>query len=321
MKKINLYIKLLVVAAIAMLLIDRITNETFNNDEIIQILPPDGQVVSDKTKFSFAVLGDSAGNDEPLATFIKRIRQNHDFMIHVGDQAKAETIEHYAYLLHKLNDLLEGFPFYCVPGNHDVTKEKDDAMRLRFYSRNFGLPYYWFGYGNTLFIGLDNSNSTMSDKQLKFLEKTLEMQRKQFAHCFIYMHKPPVDPRPGQEYAMRENVDKLEAILRKFPINAIFCGHLHEYFKHSFAGIDFYVTPSSGQEPRGEIKDPGYLVVNVNDDKVDIKLLQGPEEFSRDEFDYVVASKLARIDVYIAIALLILAFILAIIYGKEVKNN
>lgn len=60
-----------------------------------------------------------------------------------------------------------------IPGNHEIA-DRFGSDNKYFYRMVFGPLYYWFSYGNVMFIGLDSSEERYDDAQLEWLEDVLE---------------------------------------------------------------------------------------------------------------------------------------------------
>jgi len=123
------------------------TSETFKND-------PDN--------FQFAIIGDRTGGANVLRTFALAVNQLNllqpEFVINVGD-----LIEGYSDDAAKLNaewseadGLLNNLemPFFRTPGNHDIANE----VAQRVWHERYGATYYYFVYGNVLFLVLDSED-------------------------------------------------------------------------------------------------------------------------------------------------------------------
>lgn len=279
-------------------------------------LPPAGSFIDGPDAFSFALLSDSGFRNEPLNAVIKDIRGKQvKFMFHLGDQARRFSANHFEHLLQEIDRQAGDMPFYSVPGNHDVVDKK--GLILRYYERAFGQPYYWFGYGNTLFIALNTADEGLDAAQQAWLRKVLLRVRPGFKRCFLLMHVPPIDPRPGDSYAMSRDVDALRKIITGAGIDVIFSGHIHEYNASTFAGIPLYIIPPSGQKMRGRTTMYGYLLCTVDKNgKTTVKKVDVTEKMGRDYLAYALSTGLDGItSATIAFALLAGAYILLLAAG------
>jgi len=83
----------------------------------------------------------------------------------------------------------------------------------------------------------------------------------------MYMHVPPVDPRPGESRQIGNGRDELADILRKHDVTAIFASHIHSYLEGNVAGIPLYISGRGG----ASLERPGaaphhYLLCSVATD-------------------------------------------------------
>ena len=253
---------------------------TFYNDKYSNAIhgfnnPGSEFLVPDKTGASILMVSDTGSNDILLRAIIDNAfrSKKYDFVMYLGDLTKNASITGYYWMLDEIKPSLGNVPMYTIPGNHEISRRigmshsffKDKS----FYETVMGARYYWFGYGNTLFVTLDSSDETLDDKQLVWLENTLKKIRPMFRNCIIIGHVPPANSRPDffADHIMTADTNKkFESIIKKYKINAMFFGHVHFYSRGSFAGVDFYTTPSSGQSIR-DLENPQYGYMSVDIDK------------------------------------------------------
>ena len=234
--------------------------------------PPAGQFLNPKTQaFHFNILSDTGSQNRTLERLICEAKTTHPaFMLHLGDLVTYRNIEHMYWMASGMEDKLEGIPMYIVPGNHDVKKKKgiDKSM----YLRVFGPTYYWFGYGNTLFIGLDSSTEEIDDEQWAFFEQVMQHIRPSFKHVILFTHVPPKVPEGQHQHSLKpESAEKMLKILKKYPVDVIFSGHVHYYSEQDLNGIPIYTVPPSGQYFGGPIHKFGYLRVDVDEKGVHVQ--------------------------------------------------
>ena len=224
-----------------------------------------------------------------------------EFVIHLGDllhpvpaiphlyeRAAAQFLEQVAELRHAL---------YLIPGNHDVGDKPIDwgpagVIRDEFLSlwdKHFGANYQVFDHDDCRFILLDaqiiNSGLSAEAEQRAWLEATLaESQSKRL---FVNIHYPPYLTYPDED----EHYDNLGepgrswllALLEAHQVEALFAGHVHNFWYHRHAQTDCYLLPSTafvrqdyaemyrtapGPEMEGGRNDAaklGYFVVHVHE--------------------------------------------------------
>lgn len=230
--------------------------------------PASSFLARDKSEFSIAVAADAGSRNRILEAVIKnavRSDKKYDFMLYLGDMVSSIGGPSMSWMLYEIHPQLRGMPMYTTPGNHDV--ERKGIVDKNVYRSVLGASYYWFGYGNVMFISVDSAGPYIEDEQFVWLENVLKNIRPLFKHCVIYTHKPPRDFRPEllNDHALdAESAARLEKIVRRHRITAMLFGHVHYYHRDTFAGIPVYVAPSSGQRIRSPIKKYGYLGITFN---------------------------------------------------------
>jgi hypothetical protein len=221
-----------------------------------------------------------------------------EFVLHLGDIVHP-TPGHpaYAQAAARYRELAGAFdcPVHLTPGNHDVGDKPGDWLPvasvnddyLAAYRREFGANYHAFDHGDCHFVVMDaqlvNSGLADEEAQRKWLEADLESRRA--ARTFLCMHYPPylLDPAEAGHY---DNLDEpgrswLLALLAEHRVEAVFAGHVHNFWYHRFADTDIYLLPSTAfvrmdysemyrVEPgpeRGRDDAPklGFLVVDVHE--------------------------------------------------------
>jgi 3',5'-cyclic AMP phosphodiesterase CpdA len=184
-------------------------------------------------------------------------------------------------------------PVHLVPGNHDVGDKRVDWMPadqvcesfLKTYRAAFGSDYFAFDEGNLRFVIINSLllNSGLPDevRQRQWLEtQLLQAQNKR---VFLFMHYPPYIYR-ADERGNYDNVDEpgrswLLELMRKPQVEAVFAGHVHNFWydrvgdaelymlpstaflRHDFT--EFYRTAPSVEFGRGDVEKFGYFVVDV----------------------------------------------------------
>ena len=238
-----------------------------NADTSRHFFPPSSEFITTNTSdFSVAIISDTGANDTVLEKIIDDIVTSSpqpNFILHLGDILTHRTNTGLHWILDEIYPKLHGIPLYFIPGNHDV--QRNDMRDILPYKTVMGPSYYWFGYNNVLFIGLDTSFEKIDDKQLKWLNDTLIKIRPLFERCIIFTHVPPIDIKPDliSDHALdAESAKKFESIIRHNKIDAMIFGHVHYYSESKFAGIPVYTIPSSGQTIRGDVDKYGYVTLD-----------------------------------------------------------
>ncbi len=235
--------------------------------------PPAGSFLKpERTEVKFIVLSDTGSQNWTLKRLIAKAKRTEkpDFMLHLGDLIVYRNIEHLYWMMDELDDKLGGIPMYLVPGNHDVKKKKGTDKSI--YQRVLGPTYYWFGYGSTLFIALDSSTEEIDEDQWAFFEQVMKKVRPQFTKVILYTHVPPIVPPEYHRHILKEEaISKMSQMLKKYPVDAIFSGHVHFYSEQNFQGIPVYTVPPSGQYFVGPVHKFGYLIVTVDKQGVHVQ--------------------------------------------------
>lgn len=186
--------------------------------------------------FQFAVVTDRTGGSRKKV-FEKAVRKLNimqpEFVISVGDLIEGYSED--SGILQTQWDEFNGFikelkfPFFYVPGNHDVTNEKMKEL----WKSQFGRTYYHFLYHDTLFLALntdevprdskDPAVRNLGTEQVEYFKKVIA-ENQNVRHTLLFMHKPLWTYDDGKGTGLPE----IEAALvgRKY---TVFCGHTHNY--------------------------------------------------------------------------------------------
>ena len=235
--------------------------------------PPAGQLLAQKEKsFRFSVVADTGSQNRTLQRIIREIVKNNPaFILHLGDLVTYRTKEHMYWITDELDDKLHNIPMYLIPGNHDVKNKKGHFDKSN-YRRVFGPSYYWFGYGNTMFIALDSSEEKISDEEWDFYKTLMKKFRRFFKYVILYTHIPPINPPDMPEHTLKKGeVAKMAEIIQAYPPDIILTGHVHYYSHQMFKGVPLYSVPTSGQYFVGPIKKFGYLDVFVDNQGIRVE--------------------------------------------------
>ena len=333
----------MVLLGAAVLILQLSVNHVFSTGTASNRLPPAGDFMPGADTFSFAVVSDTHMRISTMDKVFADVRSKHPaFVLHAGDLSRRLNASHFEWILQELNEDLGNLPLYAVPGNHDTIPKNDPPESFkgdpgRFYDRAFGQRYYWFGYGETLFVGLDDSHGFLYVEQLRWADQVFRHVRSQFKTCVVFMHIPPrpqsVDEKngSGSETLSRsgadlsrtpKNVPSFSELVKKYQVNIIFCGHLHQHIDTEYAGVRLVVAPSAGGRLRGDTKEYGYLFCSVNNTSGELGVTYVPVTKDRgmEHTEFFLASELPRAPwvPWVALALLTLGPGLIAI-GKMIK--
>lgn len=261
--------KYLTLAALVFFTIRSLTIHVFTLPPENNYIVPAGRMIEpDNGSFSFAVASDTGAKNAPIERIVKEAQDGgNSFILYLGDLVRYRNISHFRWIVSELDEKLK-FPFYMIPGNHEISNHFGKADKS-LYKAVFGPLYYWFSYGDTMFIGLDSSEEKYSNNQLEWLEDTLNKIRPHFKYCIVYTHVPPIsDPQWKKKLVHGQSTEKLKQILLAHDINLILSGHIHQYSQTNAWGIPLVTLMSSGQKSRSNINNYGYVTVNVSENGI-----------------------------------------------------
>ena len=147
-----------------------------------------------------------------------------------------------------------------VPGNHDVG-DKPHAFAASpivsrqthmIFNKYWGPSYHAFDFCNCHFVVVNssilNSGIALERTQQVWLESDLEENRKTGKRVFLFMHYPLFLDHPTEDEHY-DNIGKqarmwLLSLLDRYNIEAVFSGHVHNFFYNRYKKTDLYVLPS-----------------------------------------------------------------------------
>lgn len=231
-------------------------------------------------QYSFAVISDTHLNeaeDECSSPFDVNRRANarmrhvvHDlnqrdvaFVVNVGDlihpvpalpDRYAEAANLFKAQVRELRHKL-----YLVPGNHDIGDKPNNWAPaagicedyLKLWDEHFGSDFYAFDHGSDRFIVLNAqlilSGLEREKRQKDWLEN--ELAASEGKRLFLFTHYPPYFSNPDEE----ENYDNIGepgrswmlGLLEKYSVEALFAGHVHNFWFNKYVNTDCYLLPST----------------------------------------------------------------------------
>ncbi len=268
--------------------------------------------------FTFAVIADTHVNQEEgkassdfAVNRLSNARNRHviaalnrerpAFVLHLGDIVHP-TPRHPAYTeaaqaFHALARELQ-CPLYLTPGNHDVGDKPGDWLPvpsvsedyLALYQEHFGTDYFCFESNGCHFVVINaqllNSGLPGEAGQRLWLEAHLaDLAAHAGNRIFLATHYPAFlyDPEEEGHY---DNIDEpartwLLALLARHGVEAVFAGHVHNFWYHRLAQTEFYLLPSTAfvrmdysemyriepgpERGRNDAPKLGYLLVDVHE--------------------------------------------------------
>jgi len=184
------------------------------------------------------------------------------FVLHLGDIVHPTPI-HPGYgvaseAFHALAGELR-CPIYLTPGNHDVGDKPGDWLPvpsvndafLALYRRHFGPSWQGFDANGCRFVIIDaqivNSGLACEAEQRAWLER--ELGEHHGRRIFLTLHYPPF-LRDAEEEGHYDNIDEpgrswLLGLFERYAVEAVFAGHVHNFWYHRHRTTDLYLLPST----------------------------------------------------------------------------
>ena len=219
-----------------------------------------------------------------------------DFVLNLGDMVNPlpslPTYEPAALRFHEISRPLRHKHFF-IPGNHDIGDKPSgwmpadpvNARALDLYRKHFGPDRQLFEHNGCVFILLNaellNAALPEEHEQRSWLEDALRQHDGK--RIFMAIHYPPFLCK-ADEFDHYDNIAEparswLLALLEAHNVEAVFSGHVHNFWLNRWATTNLYVVPSlvfprqdyaemyaSEPEPEGGRNDPaklGYMTVDV----------------------------------------------------------
>ncbi len=256
-------------------------------------LPPAGRELQPMaTSFRVAAFGDFGAGVDSMKAVVQDFSDKVDFAICTGDMMKFAVESEYGHVVTELHEIMT-CPFWAIPGNHDLKQFNSLASWHRF----FGQDFYFWSYGDTLFIALNTATEKLPEEQRIFLKHTLANQRERYRRCVIFCHIPPVDLRQDASHCLpAKEAEAFREIIAGHKIDLIVSGHIHQYMDDSFAGVRLVHLPSSGQV----IRDPdnrmfGYAMLDFKaDGTIQVKQIDVTAETGRERLEFFASTVLGN---------------------------
>lgn len=196
---------------------------------------------SDVTFVAFADSGSGDIHQSRIAQVIKGLPAR--FAILAGDiiYEKGADFEFDPRYFKPYQGIIDHFPFFPVPGNHDMVTEQGGPFQTNF---NFpqGVFYRDFFWGDVHVIGLD-SNHVDDAKQKEWLISALKAPAR---WKVVYFHHPAFS---SGEYGGYPSVQKnWVPLFEQYGVDLVINGHAHDYERTvPIKGVTYIVTGGGGQ--------------------------------------------------------------------------
>ena len=186
------------------------------------------------------------------------------FVVHLGDIVHPiPALDSHEDAVRLARDIYDGLnpPLYLIPGNHDIGDKANawmpapvvDGKSHRVYEKHWGPLYQSFDVQDCHFIMLDtpvlNSGLPREQAQFEWLEKDLRAHRQSGRRLFVCLHYPLFLYHPD-EVKHYDNIEqparsRLLELLQDHRAEAVFSGHVHNFFYNRWQGTDHYIVPST----------------------------------------------------------------------------
>ena len=228
-------------------------------------LPPRATVDAAATQYSFAIIGDSAGNPEVYRSLLKQVEADgNSFLIHLGGMVEKGTpAEFQAW-----RETMAGFtlPVHTAPGSSDL-----EAGSLANYLAFTGAPgaRYSFDQGLVHFAVVDSSRGYLTVEDTTWLDADLSGTQKPVK--MVALHAPPFDPR-GSDQIMTMGNEAFLLLMKQRGVKYVFAGNVHAYDQTSQDGVIYVISGGGGASlSRAEADGGFYHYVQVSVNGVDIQ--------------------------------------------------
>ncbi|WP_287677843.1 metallophosphoesterase [Bacteroides sp.] len=253
--------------------------------------------------WKFAVVGDT---HVPNAYTIKKIvpkllEDKVEVVLFVGDLVQGGKGQNAEGMIKELTEWKKltkpltdaGIKILAVRGNHEAdVKGNNIVVWKKMISPELNVLYF---YKNITFVGLDNYINGEQTVDVEWLSKAFDTINKKGSIIVPFGHEPAFSCNtfhPECLDANPENRNEFWSLIEKYGAKYYFCGHTHQYnlsqITHNGNTIQQIICGGGGgflQPKKGGIKETqgydvksieiksetGYLLVDVNDDKLSPK--------------------------------------------------
>ena len=190
-------------------------------------------------------------------------QQKVDFVAHLGDliHPVPSVPDLYGRAANAFHDLIKPLqhPIYFTPGNHDVGDKPinwgpTDSVNnnyLNVWHKYFNSDYQSFQHKDIQFFIINNEiiNSGLEQEanQRAWLEKELEKCADK--RIVMFMHYPVFltfdDENEHYDNIAEPGRSWLLNLIRKYQVEAIFAGHVHNFWYHRYHQSDYYILPAT----------------------------------------------------------------------------
>ena len=211
--------------------------------------------------FRFAVIGDAEPGRFWICRALFSVRgafpallreiqtREVDFSVQLGDAVSRGTVHNYLKLVQELSLLESPAPYLSVIGNHD-RRFPHGRADSRLYREVFGKTNYFFDRGAARFLMLDTSARRLSSRQLAWLKKALETDKKKI----VLTHIPPASIEGWRDFSGRwrgaggfkEGSAEFVRLMSRSRVDRVYFGHIHAFGVQDVDGVRYVLTGGGG---------------------------------------------------------------------------
>ncbi|SMC88258.1 Calcineurin-like phosphoesterase [Lentzea albidocapillata] len=188
-----------------------------------------------------------------------------EFVVVNGDLVDEAAPEDLKLARRVLTEELGDFPWYYVPGNHEIM----GPGTIDNFRREFGVTNRTFDHRGTRFVLLDSSTGTIRGGGFEQMEMLRNALRTAEGQAVVLMHHPPRDPTPARTSQLDDRLEAsyLERLLseRDRP-TAFIGGHVGGFFASTVDGVPYVINGNSGKAPAEPGGFTGWTLVGVGED-------------------------------------------------------
>lgn len=216
------------------------------NLRIVQISDP---------QLGFRENGSMSEGAELLEKTVALVNELHpDVLVVTGDMvdSRSDSLQFRKYM-ELIAGVDEDIEVWHLPGNHDVGRFSRKNREA--YLSKYGYTHFSRRMDGTAIIGIDSNPVKYADEdavreEYRWLEKALR-RTSRCRHKLVFMHHPPfivsVDEDDSWNNWPGRYRELFLALFKKYRVDALFAGHLHQSAATSWSGIPVYVCTASGK--------------------------------------------------------------------------
>lgn len=182
-----------------------------------------------------------------------------DFVVHLGDMIHPlPGSADYGQAADRFRAIFGALkaPLHMVPGNHDLGDKPTgwtpaapvDETALSTYRSQFGADHFAFEHAGVRFVIVNdeifNTGLDAEGRQWQWLEQELARGER----TFVFTHYPPflqaADEVEHYDNLAEPGRSRFLAMVRD-RAEAVFCGHVHNFFYNRVGATDLYVAPAT----------------------------------------------------------------------------